>query len=111
MKVALDQTEEFLSLNKVLHDYQSGFRKNHSTNTSLSFLNDKILKDFYDGLVTDMILTDLQKAFDAINHDILLKKLRIISFINQKFMLNLQNSFSKVSRICGVPQVSILGPL
>ena len=30
-KVVLDQTEEFLSLNKILYDYQSGFRKNHST--------------------------------------------------------------------------------
>ena len=38
-----DQTEEFLSLNKILYHYQSGFRKNHSTDTCLSFLNDKIL--------------------------------------------------------------------
>ena len=30
-KVVLDQTEELLSLNKILYDYQSGFRKNHST--------------------------------------------------------------------------------
>ena len=70
-RVVLDQTEEFLSLNKVLFDYQSGFRKNHSTDTSLSFLNDKILNGLDDGLVTGMILIDLQKAFDKINHDIL----------------------------------------
>ena len=70
-RVVLDQTEEFLSLNKILYDYQSGFRKNHSTDTCLSFLNDKILKGFDDGLVTGMILIDLQKAFDTINHDIL----------------------------------------
>ena len=43
------------------------------------FLNDKILKGF-DGLVTGMILIDLQKAFDTISHDILLKKLSIIGF-------------------------------
>ena len=79
-RVVLDQTEEFLSLNKILHDYQSGCRKNHSTDTCLSFLNDKILKGFDDGLVTGTILIDLQKAFDAINHDILLKKLSIIGF-------------------------------
>ena len=69
-RVVFDQTEEFLSLNKILYDYQSGFRKNHSTDTCLSFLNDKILKGFDDGLVTGMILIDLQKAFDTINHDI-----------------------------------------
>ena len=61
-RVVLNQTEEFLSLNKVLYDYQSGFRKNHSTDTCLSFLNDKILKGFDDDLVTGMILIDLQKA-------------------------------------------------
>ena len=58
-RVVLDQTEEFLSLNKILYDYQSGFRKNHSTDACLSFLNDKILKGFDDGLVTGMILIDL----------------------------------------------------
>ena len=36
-RVVLDQTEEFSSLNKVLYDYQSGFRKNHSTETGLFF--------------------------------------------------------------------------
>ena len=106
-RVVPDQTEEFLSLNKILYDYHSGFRKNHSTDTCLSFLNDKILKGFDDGLVTGMILIDLQKAFDTINHDILSKKLSIIGFSdhtvksfqsylsNRKFMVNLKNSFSK----------------
>ena len=116
--------QEFLSLNKILYNYQSGFRKNHSTDTCLSFLNDKILKGFVDGLVTGMILINLQKAFDTINHDILLKKVNIIGFSdhtvkwfqsylsNRKFMVNLENSFSEVSSIsCYVPQGSILGPL
>ena len=123
-RVVLNQIEEFLSLSKVLYDYQSGFRKNHSTGTCLSFLNDKILKGFDDGLLTGMILIDLQKAFDTINHDILLKKLSIIGFShhtvkwfqsylsNRKFTVNLENSFSEVSNIsCGVPQGSVLGPI
>ena len=88
------------------------------------FLNNKILKGFDDGLVTAMILIDLQKVFDTINHDILLKKLSIIGFSdhtvkwfqsylsNRKFTVNLENSFSEVSSIsCGVSQGSILGPL
>ena len=123
-RVVLDQTKEFLSLNKILCDYQSGFRKNHSTDTYLSFSNDKILKGFDDGLLTGTILIDLQKAFDTINHDIHLKKLSIINFSdhsvkcfqsylsNRKFTVNLENSFSEVSSIsCGVSQQSILGPL
>ena len=123
-RVVLDQTEELLSLNKILYDYHSGFRKNHSTDTCLSFLNEKILKDFDDGLVTGMILINLQKVFDTINHDILLKKLSIIGFSdhtvkwfqsylsNRKSTVNLDNSFFEVSSIlCGVPQGSILDPL
>ena len=70
-RFVLDQTEEFSSLNKILYDYQSGFRKNHLTDTCLYFLNDNILKGFDDGLETGMIL---------ISHDILLKKLIIIGF-------------------------------
>ena len=82
-----------------------------------------MFKGFDDGLVTGMILIDLQKAFDTINHGILLKKLSIIGFFdhtvewfqsylsNRKFMVNVENSFSEVSNICGVPQGSIISPL
>ena len=115
-RVILDQTKEFLSLNKILYDHQSGFRKNHSTDTCLSFLNGKFLKGFDGGLVTGMILIELQKAFDTINHDILLKKLNITGFSdhtvkwfqsylsNRKFTVNLENFFSEVSSMSrGVP--------
>ena len=45
-RVVLNQTKKFLSLNKILYGYQSSFRKNHSIDTCLSFLNDKIFKGF-----------------------------------------------------------------
>ena len=64
-KVIHDQASAFLNSTNLLYSYISGFRKNHSTVYCLSFLNDKILKGF------DMILIDLQKAFDTIDHDIL----------------------------------------
>jgi len=41
-----------------------------------------ILRGFDKGLVTGMILIDLQKAFDTINHEILLEKLAILNFSN-----------------------------
>ena len=69
-------------------------------------------------------MIDLQKEFDTINHEILLKKLGNIIFSdhtvkwfqsylsNHKFAVNLENSFSEVSSIsCGVPQGSILDTL
>ena len=71
-----------------------------------------------------MILIDFQKAFDTINHGVLLKELGIIGFSDHTvkrfqsylsthtFTVNLENSFSKVSSMsCSVPQGSILGPL
>ena len=79
-KVVHDQTNEFLSASKILFNYQSRFRSNHTTNMCLSLLIDKILKGFDEGLLTRMILIDLQKAFDTINHEILLKKLKAIGF-------------------------------
>ena len=90
----------------------------------MSFFFERQNFDDDDGLVSGMILINLQIAFDTINYDILLNKLSIIGFSdhtvkwfqsylsNHKFMLNLENSFSEVSSIsCGMLQGSILGPL
>ena len=88
------------------------------------FCHDKILKGFDKGLMTGMILVDLQKAFDTVDHDMLLKKLSAIGFSNLAIgwfksylsnrlcRANLENCYSDPSNItCGVPQGSILGPL
>ena len=61
-KVVHDRTSKFFSDSKILFNCQSGLRTNHSTNLYLSFLTDKILKGFDEGLPTGMILIDLQKA-------------------------------------------------
>ena len=71
-KVIHDQTQEFLDANKILYKFQSGFRKGYSTDSCLSYLNNKIATGFESGLHTGMVLIDLQKAFDTINHEILI---------------------------------------
>ena len=71
-KVIHDQACTFLNSKSLLHTYQSGFRKTHSTDFCLSYLTDKILKGFDKGLMTGMIRIDLQKAFDTIDHEVLL---------------------------------------
>ena len=121
-KLIHEQTSSFLSSNEILFKYQPRFRKN--TDSCLTLLHDKILKGFHDGLMNGMILIDLQKVFDAIGHNILLKKLSAIGFpnhtigwfksylCNRFFRVNLGNCYSDPSNItCGVPQGSILGPL
>ena len=123
-RVIHDQTNAFLSDEDILYNYQSGFRGNHSTNLCLSFLTDKVLKGFDEGLLTGMILIDLQKAFDTIDHEILLQKLKAIkfsestikwfkSYLSERiFLVNIENKLSDFGKIsCRVPQGSILGPL
>ena len=78
-KVIHNQTEIFLNKNKILCKCQSGFRKSFSTNSCLT-LTDKINKHFESGKYTDLILIDLQKTFDTIDHEILLKKMECIGF-------------------------------
>ena len=79
-KVIHDQTQGFLDKNDITYKCQSGFRKFFSTDSCLSYLNNKIATGFESGLYTGMILIDLQKAFDTVNHDILLKNMEFIGF-------------------------------
>ena len=58
----------------------SKIQKFHSTETCLSYLYDKITKGFHSGLLTRMVFIDLQKAFDTIDHNILIKKMPFIGF-------------------------------
>ena len=77
-----NQTSTFLNSKNLLYTYQSGFRKKHSTDFCLSYLNDKILKSFDKSSMTFMILIDLQKAFDTIDHDALWENYTLSVFRN-----------------------------
>ena len=101
-----------------------GFRKNHSTNSCLSYLSNKIQKGFEEGNLTGMILIDLQKAFDTIDHEILLCKMNYLGFTksaidwfrsylaNRTSVVHVNGEYSNPGNLkCGVPQGSILGPL
>ena len=123
-RVIHERTTEFLDKHNILYKFQSGFRKNHSTDFCLSYLTDKILNGFNSGLLTGMILIDLQKAFDTIDYYILQQKLPSLGFSNEvidwfksylrsrKFHVNVHDKFSTTAELgCGIPQGSILGPL
>ena len=74
-KLIAKQIREYLNANKILDKFYSGFRRNHSTETALTYITDKILTNVRKRLVTPTVLMDLSKAFDSIDHSMMLAKL------------------------------------
>ena len=73
-KIKSDQFSEFGSrTNNVLYSLHFRFRNKHSTLHALISLAESIKKTIDDGMYGCSVLTDLQKAFDTVNHSILLK--------------------------------------
>ena len=114
----------FVNKQKILYDFQFGFRKGHSTNQALLILVDKILNAIDNGNLVIGLFIDLCKAFDTVNHEILFEKLTkygirntalqwFKSYLqNRKQFICYQNIESLYSNIsCGVPKGSILGPI
>ena len=115
---------EFLKSNKVLYKEQFGFRKGYSTSQTLLNITQKIMDALDKGQFACGVFIDLQKAFDTVDHEILLKKLyhygirgtplslfRSYLFGRRQFV-SIAGSKSSYSIIRhGVPQGSVLGPL
>ena len=81
-KSVYSQLVQFLDENELLFEFQSGFRSKYSTDTCLIHLFDYLKNNTSKGLYTGMLLLDLQKAFDTVDHDILCKKLETIGVLS-----------------------------
>ena len=123
-KLIYNQLYDYLDKNKHLFLNQSGFRALHSTVTCLLNNTDDWYVNMDGGKYTANIFIDLKKAFDTVDHDILLAKLRKYGVDNLEFAwfssyLTNRKQYCKVNGVssktedikCGVPQGSCLGPL
>ena len=115
-KILHKQLYAFLEKHNVPHQYQFGFRKNNSTIYALTQITEMIKVSIDSGKYGCGIFIDLRKAFDTVNHDILLLKLehygiRDNNLSNRKQYVFLNGESSEVKDItCGAPQGSALGP-
>ena len=124
-KIVYDQVSTFIKENTFLNDRQSGFRKLFSTTTAVLDVSENILEQLDKNNFVGAVLIDLKKAFDTVDHKILLKKLWCYGFQNQSFdwfesYLTDRQQLALVNNIMsdllhedvyGVPQGSVLGPL
>ena len=123
-KILHKRLYKYLSKFKILYEYQYGFRQGHSTTQALVEITDRI-KNAIDGKeLTCGIFIDLTKAFDTVDHNILLKKMHnygirgnvhnlFKSYLsNRQQYVKVNNANSEMKPVkCGVPQGSVLGPL
>ena len=123
-KIVHKRLYNFLEQNNILYKNQFGFRKNNSTTFALLQITEKIKETIDNKKYGCGIFIDLRKAFDTVNHKILLKKLehygiRDVSYnwfesylTNRRQYVFLNGESSQVKNVsCGVPQGSVLGPL
>lgn len=123
-KIMHSRLSSFLGKHKALYEFQFGFRSNHSTTSAVTYLSNEIIREYENGNATLGVFIDLQKAFDTIDHCILLNKLEYYgirgvalcwfrSYLQGRVQrVNFMGDESNAGLIaCGVPQGSILGPL
>lgn len=123
-KIMEIQMKDFIEKNNILPSIQSGFRQGYSCATALLHVTDDIIRATDNGQSTALVLLDYSKAFDTIDHSLLLTILSSCGFsldaLNVlKSYLTCRSQNVQVSDnvsgsrniVSGVPQGSILGPL
>jgi hypothetical protein len=119
-RTVLVQVENYCIDKGLLYEFQSGFRSKFSTDTCLIHLHDCIRSNISKGKFVGIIMLDVQKAFDSVDHTMLCEKIRLAGIDNvwfksyltgRKQIVSVNNCQSSAKTIIsGVPQGSILGP-
>lgn len=123
-KAVYNRLSKYLNTKHLLVDNQFGFRPSFSTSMAIQDMHEQISKSMDKHEISVGVFLDLSKAFDCVNHEILLRKLEHYGIrgialnwfrdylSNRKQLVFYNNVSSELLDIsCGVPQGSILGPL
>ena len=122
-KLIHERLYSFLNLHNCIYDNQYGFRKKHSTNHALISITEDIRNALDNNQIAYGVFIDLQKAFDTVDHKILLSELDhygvrgvannwFKSYLTNRRQLVVINGIkSELILKYGVPQGSVLGPL
>ena len=115
---------KFITKHKILYEHQFGFQKGKSTEHAILDVYNKIIESIQENKVPTCVFLDFAKAFDTVNHDILIAKLHhygirglpqqwLKSYLeNRKQCVQIGMAHSNFETVqCGVPQGSVLGPL
>jgi len=113
----------FFSSFQLLNKQQFGFRQNHKTSLAISSICNEFVQCMDEGKIACSIFLDLAKAFDTVDHAILLRKLErygarglplqlIKSYLTNRYQRTVEDSVKSNVKLvtCGVPQGSTLGP-
>ena len=123
-KLVCSQVLTYLEKHDILNKFQFGFRKGRSTEQAIVEISDNLKRAVDNNLYTCGVFLDFAKAFDTVNHQILLKKLEAYGirgtplkwftsylFNRQQYVSVNSVESSKQTMKCGIPQGSSLGPL
>ena len=124
LSLSHSQLLEYFQAGNLLTESQSGFRPNHSTSTALISAVNLWLANMDAGKLNGSVFIDLKKAFDTVDHNILLRKLYcygvngnalqlLKSYLTDRTQRCYVNGVLSTEQYvsCGIPQGSILGPL
>ena len=119
-----EKLTKYINENNILNERQFGFRKDNSTTYLMIELFDKIYSSKDAGNKPAIVFLDIKKAFDSVDHDLLMKKLKYYGISGRVYKwfesyLNNRSQRTKIGNrisielliLWGVPQGSILGPI